>query len=385
MSSGGDKAKLTRQSKATVEADAGTNSLIITAEADVMQSLMSVVQRLDIRRAQVLVEAIIVEMTADDGHNLGVDWLFTDENGAYGSSNAGSGLAGNIAAAADAADNPQLGVGAVISQIPGQILGIGRLDDNFSFNVVLNALKSNSEANILSTPSLMTLDNEEASIVVGESIPFVTGSYTSTGDSSSNPGNPFQTVERENVGITLKVTPQINEGDSLILAISQEVSDAKEAILNGNLITSERKIDTKILADNGQTIVLGGLIKDNVVETQTKVPLLGDIPFIGGLFRSTSTTVGKTHLLVFLRSTIIRDKKQMDGATAIKYRLIRERQLSRIENGVEFVDSNTLPLLPEWQQQLEQLDDIKEDERKKQLELDDIENNKNSSPETKGL
>jgi general secretion pathway protein D len=371
----GDSSKGSNKSSATVEADPGTNALIITADADVMQSLLSVVQRLDIRRAQVLVEAIIVEMSSGDGQSLGVEWLFSDENGSYGSSTQ-SGIAGTLGAAAfteddDGETNPALGLAGALSQIPGQVLGIGRLDNDLSFNVVLNALKTNNEANILSTPSLLTLDNEEASIVVGESIPFVTGSYSSTGTGgTSNPGNPFQTVERENVGITLKVTPQINEGDSLVLAISQEVSNAiPGSAINGNLITTERKIDTKILSNNGQTIVLGGLIKDDVTETQQKVPLLGDIPFFGALFRSTSTTYGKTHLLVFLRTTIIRDNREMDAATAVKYKLIRKKQLQRIEGGVEFAEDSVLPLLPEWQQQIEQLDDIREQQRKEKARV----------------
>ena len=168
------------------------------------------------------------------------------------------------------------------------------------------------------------------------------------------------------------MTPQINEGDSLILALSQEVSDAiPGSAINGNLITTERKINTKILANNGQTIVLGGLIKDNVTETQQKVPFLGDIPFLGALFRSTSTTYGKTHLLVFLRSSIIRDNREMDAVTAVKYKLIRQKQLERIEGGVEFVDHAVLPLLPEWQEQLNQLDDIREQQRLEQKQAAD--------------
>ncbi|MDC3332890.1 type II secretion system secretin GspD [bacterium] len=351
---------------ATIEADEGTNALIITAGADIMQSLLSVVERLDIRRAQVLVEAIIVEMTDDNGQELGVEWLFLNDNGAYGSSSRGDGSLGSaIAGEAFKVDDDGLpldtraGVGNVISNTAGQVLGIGRLDDDLSFNVVINALQTNSEANILSTPSLLTLDNEEASIVVGQSIPFVTGSYTSTGDSGSNPDNPFQTVERENVGITLKVTPQINEGDSLVLAISQEVSNVLSTnTLNGNLITSERKIDTKVLANNGQVIVLGGLMEDNVTETVQKVPLLGDIPYLGRLFRTQSTKVGKKHLLVFLRPTIVRDNRQMDAATAKKYRLIRKDQLSEIEASEAFGSDLELPLLPEWEEQLEMLKDI---------------------------
>ncbi|WP_235015282.1 type II secretion system secretin GspD [Oceanicoccus sp. KOV_DT_Chl] len=368
MNSQDKSANAAKKHTSTIEADEGTNSLIITAEADTMQSLLSVVQRLDIRRAQVLVEAIIVEMTDDNGRDLGIEWLFINDSGAYGGSN-NSGLGGAIAAAGFETDDngdpvdTRASIAGVVGSATGQVLGIGRLADDLSFNVVINALQQNTEANILSTPSLMTLDNEEASIVVGQSIPFVTGSYTATGTSSSNPDNPFQTVERENVGITLKVTPQINEGDSLILAISQEVSNVvgTSAVLNSNPITSERKIDTKILADNGQTIVLGGLIEDNISERVQKVPVLGDIPIIGSLFRSTSTTHGKKHLLIFLRPTIVRDKKQMDDVTAGKYRLIREKQLEEIDEGVDLLDDKNLPLLPEWQQQLEALEVIRED------------------------
>ena len=367
MSENNDKTRLVGKGEATIEADDGTNSLIVTAEADTMQSLLAVVAKLDIRRAQVQVEVIIVEMTDNDGRDLGVEWLFINDIGGYGASN-NSGLGTTIAGAAFEANSngnsvdARGGIAEAIGGAAGQVLGIGRLDDDLSFNVVVNALQQNSKANILSTPSLLTLDNEEASFVVGQSIPFVTGSYTATGSSSSNPDNPFQTVERENVGITLRVTPQINEGDSLILAISQEVSNVigTSTILNSNPITSERKIETTILADNGQTIVLGGLIEDNITESIQKVPILGDIPFLGRLFRSTSTSVGKKNLLIFLRPTIVRDKRQMDNVTAGKYRLIREQQLREIDEGVNLIDDRTLPLLPEWQEQLEQLQEIQE-------------------------
>ena len=367
MSENNDKTRLVGKGEATIEADDGTNSLIVTAEADTMQSLLAVVAKLDIRRAQVQVEVIIVEMTDNDGRDLGVEWLFINDSGGYGASN-NSGLGSTIAGAAFETNNngssvdARGGIAEAIGGAAGQVLGIGRLDDGLSFNVVVNALQQNSKANILSTPSLLTLDNEEASFVVGQSIPFVTGSYTATGSSSSNPDNPFQTVERENVGITLRVTPQINEGDSLILAISQEVSNiiGTSTILNSNPITSERKIETTILADNGQTIVLGGLIEDNITESIQKVPILGDIPFLGRLFRSTSTSVGKKNLLIFLRPTIVRDKRQMDNVTAGKYRLIREQQLREIDEGVNLIDDRTLPLLPEWQEQLEQLQEIQE-------------------------
>lgn len=362
---GSAKVKKVNNSGATVEADEGTNSLIITAEADVMKSLLSVVERLDIRRAQVLVEAIIVELNDGNDRDLGIEWLFTNDSGLYGSSSR-AGLAGATAASVFAAEDNSAeakgNLAGTLASIPGQVLGFGSLDDDLSFNVVINALKKNTKANILSTPSLLTLDNEEASIVVGESIPFVTGSFTSTGN-SSNPDNPFQTVERENVGITLKITPQINEGDSVILAISQEVSNVQgTAALNSNLITSERKIETKVLADNGQTIVLGGLIEDNVTEEVQKVPILGDIPVLGALFRSTAVNVGKKHLLVFLKPTIVRDNRTMDRATASKYKYIRKMQIEEINRGVDLIDDGTLPLLPEWQQQIEQLQQLQRDQ-----------------------
>lgn len=373
------QAATTTQGKAAVEADEGTNSLIITAPADVMSTLLNIVARLDIRRAQVLVEAIIVEINARDGRDLGIQWLFLNDSGVYGSSSTGNGLNTGTAGAAfgqvpggdddDGASglDPRLALGQVIGNRPGQVLGIGRVGDNFSFNVVLNALQQNSDANILSTPSLLTLDNEEASIVVGQNVPFLTGSYTSTGTGgTSTPGNPFQTIERENVGITLKVTPHINDGDSLVLEIVQEVSSltgAASVVNAADVITNERKIETKVLANNGQTIVLGGLIQDDVQTNVTKVPLLGDIPGIGRLFRSSSTSKTKQHLMVFLRPIIVRDGRELDGATGEKYRYMRDLQLQERLRGVEFLSEDQLPLLPEWQQQLDRLREMQSDSR----------------------
>lgn len=376
------------QGKAAVEADEGTNSLIITAPADVMSSLTGIIDRLDIRRAQVLVEAIIVEMNSRDGRDLGIQWLFINDSGAYGGSSLDNGL---NAAAAGAAfgrlppsgddDNggttpvdPRLALGQLIGNTTGQVLGIGRVTDNLSFNVVLNALQQDSDANILSTPSLLTLDNEEASIVVGQNVPFLTGSYTATGTGGvSNPGNPFQTIERENVGITLKVTPHINEGDSLVLEIVQEVSSltgAASTVNAADVITNERKIETKVLADNGQIIVLGGLIQDDVQEVATKVPVLGDIPVVGKLFRSNSTSKTKNHLMVFLRPMIVRDGRELSGATGEKYRYMRDLQLRKRAEGVEFLSEEQLPLLPEWERQLDKLRDLQK-QRQGLLDLTD--------------
>jgi general secretion pathway protein D len=359
------------KAKASVEADEGTNSLIITADADVMATLAAVIDRLDIRRAQVLVEAIIVEMNATDSRDLGIQWLFINKNGAYGSSSQNNGLVtGGIGVTppsdgddATTDDDPRAGLAALLGSTRGQVLGIGRIDDDLSFNVVLNALQGDNDANILSTPSLLTLDNEEASIVVGQNVPFLTGSYSATGTGgSSNPGNPFQTIERQNVGLTLKVTPHINEGDSLVLEIAQEVSSLTGAASEFNtsdVITNERKIQTKVLADNGQTIVLGGLIQDDIQESATKVPLLGDIPLLGRLFRNDSVTKRKNHLMVFLRPLIVRDSRDLTGATGEKYRTIRDAQLSRREAGMEFLRKDDLPLLPEWEEQLRYLRELK--------------------------
>lgn len=347
----------------TITADPATNALIITADSELLQTLRNVIARLDIRRAQVLVEAIIVELSGERGQDLGVQWLFLRDNGVYGSSSTGSPTSAAIAGAAlgvDANGEPidiRGPLAATLAGTPGQLLGVGRLDRDLSFNVLINALQADDSANILSTPSLLTLDNQEAVITVGRNVPFVTGSFTSTGN-NSNPDNPFQTIERQNVGVTLRVTPHINEGDSLVLELSQEVSSllgAGSALLNSNPITNERIIQTTVLANDAQTVILGGLIEDNLTERNQRVPLLGDIPGLGRLFRNDSRTLSKTHLVVFLRATIMRDERQLEAATGEKYRFIRDEQLRRIGNGVDFIPDEQLPLLPEWEALLREL------------------------------
>lgn len=368
----GDGKKVTNaKNTSTIEADEGTNSLIITADTDEMASLETVIQRLDIRRAQVLVEAIIVEMEVIDGQDLGLQWLFADDSGAYGSNiNAGDVRARNIAsallpAAADdgTSSDPDLGdLAGALASTPGFSLGWGTISDNLSMTVILNALEEQQNANILSTPSLLTLDNEEAYITVGQNVPFVTGSYTNTGTGGDGATNPFQTIQRENVGITLKVTPHINEGDSVVLEIEQEVSSLSGlSVVASDLITNERKVQTKVLAADRRMVVLGGLIKEDVQDSTQKVPLLGDIPFLGRLFRSDAVKNTKTNLIIFIRPTIIRDSEQMEGATADKYRHIRAEQLMRVDKGVEFLSEEDIPLLPEWEEQIKQLDEIRQD------------------------
>lgn len=352
----------------TIEADEGTNALIITADTDEMAALEAVIARLDIRRAQVLVEAIIVEMEVIDGQDLGLQWLFADNSGFYGSNiNAADVRAANIGAAvlpADSDDNDgDINVGslaAALAGTPGLSLGWGQISDGLSMTVILNALKETSNANILSTPSILTLDNQEAYITVGQNVPFVTGSFTSTADSATN---PFQTIERENVGITLKVTPHVNEGDAVVLDISQEVSSLSGLSVTSaasDIITNERKIETKVLAIDGQIVVLGGLIKDDVQDAQQKVPLLGDIPFLGRLFRSDAERVTKQNLMIFIRTTIIRDNEQLAGASAEKYRYIRDQQSQRKDRGLTYLDDDSLPLMSEWQDDLKELESLKE-------------------------
>jgi len=361
--------KRSNNSNSTIEADEGTNSLIITADTDEMAALEAVIARLDIRRAQVLIEAIIVEMEITEGRELGLQWLFSNESGLYGSniSTSSAQQARNRAIASaivpeDGSEN--IGtreVAGSLAQIPGTTLGWGVVDKDLTMTVILNALETQGNANILSTPSLLTLDNEEAFITVGQQVPFVTGSYTNTGV-GNGAQNPFQTIQRQSVGITLKVTPQVNEGDSVVLDITQEVSSISAQILAASdVITNERKIETKVLANDSDIVVLGGLVKDDVQDSTQGVPLLSDIPLLGRLFRSDVVTVTKSNLLVFIRPTIIRDDEDLAGATAEKYRFIREQQVERRERGLMFLDDGNLPVLPTWQEQIQQLPEVPSD------------------------
>ncbi len=357
-----DKVKDTSgRTTAIIEADEATNALIITADPDVMQTILAVVAKLDIRRAQVLIEAILVEVTNMNDKEFGVEWLFGDSSGVYGSNasppSGGVGLLGATTVGIVEEDTGLLG--AALSANPGLALGIGRLDESgLNFNFLLKALQEQTNTNILSTPSLLTLDNSEASIVVGQEVPFVTGSFTSTGTGGSNPNNPFQTIERKDVGITLKVTPHINEGDSIVMEIVQEISQLTELVAS-DVITNKREITTTVLADNGDTVVLGGLIQDTLQQNERKVPLLGDIPWLGRLFRSNGTKLEKTNLMVFLRSTIVRDNKVLQGASAKKYQYMRNQQIGGREDGVNLMPDDVMPILPEWKDQIEVLDSMK--------------------------
>jgi len=329
----------------TIQAHEPTNALVITAPPTLFRSLQSVIAKLDMRRAQVLVEAIIAEVRDDKSGELGVSW-FVDGT-ADGSGPIGGTVfdAFNATAAAASISNGNIPVPSA----PISFLGLGRFNSGtIDFAGLIKAIQGDSRANILSKPSIMTLDNEEAEIIVGETVPFRTGTYTSTGD-SSNPTNPFTTISRENVGITLKVKPQINEGDAVKLDIEQKVdSIAPTPAGAADIATNTRSIKTSVLVDDGGTIVLGGLINDDVEESEQKVPLLGDIPFLGALFRQKTTTNAKKDLMVFIRPSIVRDAAVANQVSSSKYDYIRAEQMRFKEKGVLLVNSSELPVMPEF-------------------------------------
>ncbi|MCY1288085.1 Type II secretion system protein D [compost metagenome] len=300
-----------------IRADESLNALVMLAEPDVVTAMEDIVRQLDVPRAQVMVEAAIVEISGDITDALGVQWA-VDARGSTG------GLGGvNFG-------NTGLSVGTVLNairddEIPdslpdGAIIGIGT--DNFA--ALITALSANSKSNLLSTPSLLTLDNQRAEILVGQNVPFQTGTFTTD---ASGANNPFTTIERQDIGVTLKVTPHINEGATLRLEIEQEISSiAPSATLTAeavDLITNKRSIKSTILAEDGQVIVLGGLIQDDITQTDSKVPLLGDIPILGRLFRSTRDTHVKRNLMVFLRPTVVRDRAGLAALSGKKYNDIR--------------------------------------------------------------
>lgn len=355
MSQGQGGAKPGEGSSATqtnIQADEATNSVLITTDSDNMQSLMAVVDQLDIRRAQVLVEAIIVEVQGTLDKQLGLQWLFSDTKNGFGSSVVdGSSIAklGTQAAIAKLGetqavrDTASATLAQGLAAIPGQTFGVARLGTQTNFMGLVNMLQNNGDTNVLSTPSLLTTDNTKAKISIGQKIPFRTGNVVPSSGTSQNYLSSIAPITRESVGISLEVTPHLNDGDSLIMDIKQEVSGLSNKDSAEGPITDERKIDTQILVSDGQTVVLGGLIKDEVQVSSSRVPLLGSIPLLGKLFRNDSSSKVKTNLLVFIRATVIRDDKTLEGATAEKYKLIRDAELDARRTG-----SKSVPVLPEW-------------------------------------
>ncbi len=302
-----------------VQADEESNALVITAPASVFPSLRSVIQQLDIPRAQVHIEAIIAEVSLDTSSELGVQWLIDDSGGddgpVFSSQFASSGTSITSVAGGTIPD--------------GATLGLGRLDDSdLNFITLIRALQGDAETNLLSTPSIVTLDNQEAEIIVGQNVPFVTGETTSA---STDVTNPFRTIERQDIGTSLKVKPQINEGSAITLEIEQEVSDIAGSSTGAvDLITTKRMIKTTVQLEDGGMLILGGLISDKVIQTEQKIPLLGDIPVLGALFRSRKDSTVKQNLMVFIRSTIIKDTELARTLSSKKYNFMRELQLQSV-------------------------------------------------------
>ncbi|RLJ16124.1 type II secretion system protein GspD [bacterium endosymbiont of Escarpia laminata] len=326
-----------------IQADEASNALIITAPQNIFNTLQSIIRKLDIRRAQVLVEAIIAEISFDRVKELGVQWIVDGTPGGSGPAgviNLGTPSIGSIAGAIAADTIPAISSGTTI--------GIGSFNNNsINFAALIRALETDTSSNILSTPSILTLDNQEAEIVVGQNVPFLTGQYASTG--STTTVNPFQTIQRQDVGLTLRVTPQINEGNAIQLKISQEVSSVNKTASTGaaDIVTNKRTIKTVVMVDDGDTIVLGGLIDENLQQVEEKVPFLGDIPILGVLFRANSTIKVKRNLVVFLRPVIIRDAATHAAVTGEKYNFFRAQQLDMRQQGVDLLPDEAAPLLPD--------------------------------------
>ncbi|KPD23444.1 MULTISPECIES: type II secretion system secretin GspD [Idiomarina] len=343
-----------------------TNSVVITAQQDMMASLEKVIHDLDIRRAQVQVEAIIVEIMEGDNVNFGVQWI--SEDGGMVQYNDGSQVPiGSLAAGAyQAREQPgttttritdggvevtttepdEPGDISLLANLLGSVNGMmfGTIQNDWA--AVVQAVTQDTNSNILATPSIVTVDNEEASFLVGQEVPTITGS--TTGD---NNDNPFQTVDRTEVGIKLKVTPQINEGDAVQMTIEQEVSSLSGAT-SVDVIINKREMKTTVMADDGETIVLGGLIDEDVQESVSKIPLLGDIPVLGRLFSSTSTSKQKRNLMVFIRPTIVRNGKRMREISSAKYNYMRALQLDERSRGISLMPMEESPVMNEWDSEL---------------------------------
>jgi general secretion pathway protein D len=330
-----------------IQADPATNSILINAPDAIYNNLRAALDKLDVRRAQVYVEALIAEMTADKAAEFGVQWQSlsgVEKSGtnAFGGTNFGGpgqnvlGIAANPASAGRG-----LNVGVINGVV--NIPGVGEI---LNLNLLIRALESDNNANILSTPTLLTLDNEEARIIIGQNVPFITGSYAVTGAATTP--TPFQTIERRDVGLTLRVKPQISEGGTVRLQIYQEVSSVVETLLPNpaGVTTNKRAVESTVLVDDGQIVVIGGLIQDGVRETVEKVPLLGDIPVLGALFTYSTRARSKTNLMVFLRPTVLRTVQRAESLTSERYDyIIGEQNKAQLPHSAPLPDMEA-PTLP---------------------------------------
>lgn len=299
----------------SIQSSETTNSLIITAPPSILESIESVVAQLDVKRSQVLIEAVIVEVTDSFSDSLEMLWgTSPTQSGGVGSAN----LLGTTTSSLAVGENP----GAALVQ-SGLNWGFFR---NGSLRALVRAVASDNNSNVLSTPSIITLDNEEAEILVGSNVPFVTGSQVSAATTTSN---PFQTIQREDIGITLKITPKVSKEKTITLAVEQEVESVREEQISDaqDLVTDKRSIKTNVLIDDGTILVLGGLIEDRLTKNYTKVPILGDIPLLGRAFRGSTETIRKQNLMVFIKPTIIDDALMANDKTRESYKTIRQKQL----------------------------------------------------------
>jgi len=346
---------------ATIQSHDDNNALIISAPAAVFRSLQDVIRRLDVRRAQVLIEAVIAEVSEETANELGVQWqlpIGNNNNHVIGGTNFSS---GNTAAGGNnilsAAQNPfGVGNGFNLGYINGTVtIGNTKI---FQLGALVTALESNGKNDVLSTPSIMTLDNQQAIIKVGQEVPFLTGAYQTAASSSVTTGgsgatttgisNPFQTIQRKDVGLTLTVTPHINEGDSVKLEIHQEVSSLAPPVSGASdLVTNKREVQTTVLIRDDSVFVIGGLISDNVKDNAQSVPGLGSIPLLGNLFRYRSNDHQKQNLMVFLHPRILRDAASEASVASEKYNFIRTEQLQMRENNDIVTPRRDMPLLPD--------------------------------------
>ena len=330
----------------SIKADPETNALVVTATQSDFAIMEQVIRKLDVRRLQVYVEALIAEVDARTTQEIGVqfgigDGVRADRRGVVGATNLGTNAGTNLAAVLA---NP-LAAGAGLSF--GYVDGIITLPDGtevYNLNALAKALEGQSDANVLSTPNILTMDNEEAEIVVGQNVPFITGSFSQISQGTAVE-NPFQTIQRRDVGLTLRIKPQITEGSAIKMEIFQEVSNVAQRGEARDIVTNTRSLSTTIVAENNQMVVLGGLIQDDVSNNVQKVPLLGDVPILGQLFRYKNRTRQKTNLLVFLRPQVIRGPKDMDEPTRDKY-----EYLGRLTDQEALKDNEEAQsMLEEWE------------------------------------
>lgn len=322
--------------RVSIQADKSLNALVIRAEPEMMKQLQSVIGQLDVRRAQILIEAAIVEVTGDKASALGFQYVAGSVDSGIGAVNfGGDGVSVQSLLQAVIADDP-----SNISLGDGLVAGVGKTNSSgdLQWGALIQALATTTNTNLLSTPSILTLDNQEASIIVGENVPFVTGQSSSTGAGVSN---PFTTIQRQDVGLTLKVTPHVAGLDSVRLELEQETSAVKNSVTQAvDIVTTKRKLQTTVLANDSETIVLGGLISDDVKNVVRKIPLLGDIPLLGVLFRSTSKVHEKRNLMVFIKPTILASNDRLLGMTKQKYMGVTAMQFSVGDDGKLVRDVN---------------------------------------------